>query len=168
MISNKRIMRKSSGFTIVELLIVIVVIGILAAITIVAYNGIQNRGKNASAQSAAVTVAKKLEAFNATTGAYPVFNTIGNITTQLATQNESTLTGSGLTIQPVAASISGTNGTNTVQVLLCGATAPAAGATATGYKVFRWDYTATTPALQTTPDQSGGITTACSTSTSGS
>lgn len=32
-----------SGFTIVELLIVIVVIGILAAITIVAYNGIQDR-----------------------------------------------------------------------------------------------------------------------------
>ena len=31
------------GFTIVELLIVIVVIAILAAITIVAYTGIQNR-----------------------------------------------------------------------------------------------------------------------------
>ncbi len=35
------------GFTIVELLIVIVVIGILAAITIVAYNGIQVRAQNA-------------------------------------------------------------------------------------------------------------------------
>lgn len=34
---------KRTGFTIVELLIVIVVIGILAAITIVAYNGIQAR-----------------------------------------------------------------------------------------------------------------------------
>ena len=34
---------KSRGFTIVELLIVIVVIAILAAITVVAYNGIQNR-----------------------------------------------------------------------------------------------------------------------------
>lgn len=34
-----------TGFTIVELLIVIVVIAILAAITIVAYNGIQNRAK---------------------------------------------------------------------------------------------------------------------------
>lgn len=33
----------ASGFTIVELLIVVVVIAILAAITIVAYNGIQNR-----------------------------------------------------------------------------------------------------------------------------
>lgn len=39
------------GFTIVELLIVIVVIGILAAITIVAYNGVQNRANDAAVQS---------------------------------------------------------------------------------------------------------------------
>ena len=34
------------AFTIVELLVVIVVIGILAAISVVAYNGIQNRAKD--------------------------------------------------------------------------------------------------------------------------
>lgn len=39
--------QKSRGFTIVELLIVIVVIGILAAITIVAYSGIQTRAAGA-------------------------------------------------------------------------------------------------------------------------
>jgi prepilin-type N-terminal cleavage/methylation domain-containing protein len=37
------------GFTIVELLIVIVVIAILAAISIVAYTGIQERGRRSSA-----------------------------------------------------------------------------------------------------------------------
>ncbi len=36
---------KQKGFTIVELLIVIVVIAILATITIVAYNGVQNNSK---------------------------------------------------------------------------------------------------------------------------
>ncbi len=48
------------GFTIVELLIVIVVIAVLAAITIVAYNGIQNRAKAGAAQSAASQAAKKV------------------------------------------------------------------------------------------------------------
>jgi len=46
-----RMINKKSGFTIVELLIVIVVIGILAAITIVAYNGIQQRARVSTAQS---------------------------------------------------------------------------------------------------------------------
>jgi prepilin-type N-terminal cleavage/methylation domain-containing protein len=52
--------KRNSGFTIVELLIVIVVIGILAAITIVAYNGIQNRAKASAATSALTQAAKKI------------------------------------------------------------------------------------------------------------
>lgn len=52
--------QKQKGFTIVELLIVIVVIAILAAVTIVAYTGIQNRAKSSAAQSAAQTVFKKV------------------------------------------------------------------------------------------------------------
>lgn len=62
---------KKSGFTIVELLIVIVVIGILAAITIVAYNGIQNRSKNAKTVSAISTWSKAIKLYNADTGTWP-------------------------------------------------------------------------------------------------
>ena len=60
------------GFTIVELLIVIVVIAILAAITIVAYNGIQARAKNSAAQTTAKTVVRKAELYNTEVGYYPL------------------------------------------------------------------------------------------------
>jgi type IV pilus assembly protein PilA len=63
--------KTSSGFTIVELLIVIVVIGILAAITIVAYNGIQNRAKTSSARSTTSDTVKKAELYNTEVGNYP-------------------------------------------------------------------------------------------------
>jgi prepilin-type N-terminal cleavage/methylation domain-containing protein len=49
------------GFTIVELLIVIVVIAILAAISIVAYNGIQTRAKVSKANSDLVTLEKAMK-----------------------------------------------------------------------------------------------------------
>lgn len=63
--------KTKSGFTIVELLIVIVVIGILAAITIVAYNGIQQRAQNAQRIAAAKDWQKRIIAYTATNGAYP-------------------------------------------------------------------------------------------------
>lgn len=64
---------KHTGFTIVELLIVIVVIAILAAITIVAYTGIQERAKASAMQSEVTGVARKVEAEKAqsSTEAYP-------------------------------------------------------------------------------------------------
>lgn len=53
----------SPGFTIVELLIVIVVVAILAAITIVSYSGIRERAERAAVESALSTAAKKMELF---------------------------------------------------------------------------------------------------------
>jgi prepilin-type N-terminal cleavage/methylation domain-containing protein len=62
---------RQRGFTIVELLIVIVVIAILAAISIAAYNGIQNRANDTAIQNDLATLAKKIELYKANYGTYP-------------------------------------------------------------------------------------------------
>lgn len=63
--SKLKTMKKDRGFTIVELLIVIVVIAILAAIVIVAYNGIQSRANATTAKSNAEATQKIAEAYAA-------------------------------------------------------------------------------------------------------
>ena len=53
--------KTTTGFTIVELLIVIVVTAILATISIVAYNGIQNRAKASITDTDMANLEKKLK-----------------------------------------------------------------------------------------------------------
>lgn len=71
-VENIKKLKAEKGFTIVELLIVIVVIGILAAIVIVAYTGITQQANNNKAKSNASSVQKVAETMNADeTGSYP-------------------------------------------------------------------------------------------------
>lgn len=60
MLLSKYRQTSSPAFTLVELLIVIVVIAILATISIVAYNGIQDRARAAAVSSALTQVAQKI------------------------------------------------------------------------------------------------------------
>lgn len=65
-------MRKRGGFTIVELLIVIVVIGILAAITMIAFGNIQSRARDNARYTDVKSIMKALEIHKATNnGTYP-------------------------------------------------------------------------------------------------
>ena len=63
--------KNTAGFTIVELLIVIVVIAILAAISTVAYAGIQERAMNSNILSASSQAVKALRAYRAAYDRYP-------------------------------------------------------------------------------------------------
>lgn len=65
----------SKGFTIVELLIVIVVIGILAAISIVTYSGIRNRANDTTVQSDLRNTQTNLQLWMTKNNAPPLANT---------------------------------------------------------------------------------------------
>jgi prepilin-type N-terminal cleavage/methylation domain-containing protein len=127
---------KQSGFTIVELLIVIVVIGILAAITIVAYSGITNRANSTKSQTSAANSQKVAEAINADTGSYPstaaAFAT-GSLSTKLPSGITMGSTGFGTPTVLTAA-----NGLTTVTWDCLGAYCTATNA---GGRIGYWNFT---------------------------
>lgn len=159
-------LQSENGFTIVELLIVVVVIAILAAITIVSYNGITNRANTSSAASNVETVQKIAETYNSDGGKYPATKdqfkagyTDTTITTPTAKLPTSiTLSSTTLAASPgnvgstLASSTAGygltqATGTSVVAVYITG-TAGTAGTTtanlasgnSTGGVIISWDY----------------------------
>ncbi len=154
-INNLRLLPHFSGnrgFTIVELLIVIVVIGILAAIVIVAYNGVTNSANATKAKSNAGALQKKAEAYysdvNGGNGLYPACATANGST--CTTGAFSTATGlgaipSGISIG--AANPTATNGTTTLRYTACGASS-ANNNSATGYYIAYWDFSASPAAVK--------------------
>lgn len=66
-------MKNRRGFTIVELMIVIIVIAILASITIVAYTGVQERARNVATQATLRdNFINQIEIFRMDNGRYPI------------------------------------------------------------------------------------------------
>lgn len=64
----------NKGFTIIELLVVIVVIGILAAISIVSYSGISNKARVNANKSTADSIKSAALTIYADTGTFPATN----------------------------------------------------------------------------------------------
>jgi len=133
MLNNIKTLQKDRGFTIVELLIVIVVIGILAAITIVAYGNITTRANTNAAKANATNVAKVAEAYNAdeTNTSYPATHTALN------SYNGLTRVPSGVTVVNTALTNTAANGKTIMYMPRTGNT---------GGCVAYWDSTLTTPA----------------------
>ena len=144
---------KNSGFTIVELLVVIVVIGILAAITIVSYTGVTTRARASAAQQLANNVVKKANTYQ-TEGSTLNWPLTGALAIS-ATNSSSAL--SGVTIKTSAVTSSDNAGTISYQ--LCGTTSSTTVTTApanlaaitnpTGVLVGYWDGGIATPAQVT-------------------
>ena len=65
------IRHRETGFTIVELLVVIIVIAILTAITIASYTSVQNASKESVVQQDLANFGKIMTRYKADTGSYP-------------------------------------------------------------------------------------------------
>jgi type IV pilus assembly protein PilA len=70
---------KEQGFTIVELLIVIVVIGILAALVVTTFTGIQQKARNTERDTDIKAIHGQVEAYYAQNGRYPTLNQMNNV-----------------------------------------------------------------------------------------
>lgn len=143
---KKDSIKHSSGFTIVELLVVIVVIGILAAIVVVAYNGIQQRAAVAALKVDLKNASTRLELDYVADGVYPA-------TTNLANG------GKGLSVSP------GTSYqyTTTAQSYCLSATSPKAGSSAANISSDRGSVEDGVCSGHTVPTGGGVVAVSCAT-----
>jgi prepilin-type N-terminal cleavage/methylation domain-containing protein len=151
------IRRHTKGFTIVELLIVIVVIAVLAAITIAAYNGVQNRSRTSAGAANVNLVIKKAELFNSLYSVYPSYCMLATNTTNSATAAP---TGAGTGVNGCVAGATATsvearmdNVGMLSSIAVDGGTASNGSVvtfrkcTTNGIRVGYWDYSLGTPAI---------------------
>jgi len=77
-------LKRQKGFTLVELLIVIIIIGILATLVIVTFTGIQAKARDSKRQTDINAIQSTVEAFHAQYGFYPTAAELQSATFQAA------------------------------------------------------------------------------------
>lgn len=120
---------KQKGFTIVELLIVIVVIAILAAISIVAYTGVQENARNTQRVANAKSVVDAANAYYSEKGSWPTLAELQGYTTVKISSDVSTKLTAGATTAPSATNKDGVR----YEQVSTGSPAVVTGATVTYY-----------------------------------
>lgn len=128
------------GFTIVEVIVVLVVIAILAAITITSYTAIQNRTRDSNAKNNAQYLQRKLQAYFTLKNTYPA--TPSTATTTLNAEPSSNLKNVVTLGTPTS-----NNGERTIKLELC-----TAGGVA--YRITYWDFI--NDAAASSPQITGG------------
>jgi len=73
------IKKKGGGFSIIELLIVIIIIGILATLVIVTRNGIRQKDRDTERKKDVDAIQIQLEAYFAQNGEYPTLANLNNV-----------------------------------------------------------------------------------------
>ena len=71
LIQRNRQLKNRKGFTLIELIVVIAILGILAAVLVPQLGGFTNKAREAQGLTTAQTISTAIEVFNVENGAYP-------------------------------------------------------------------------------------------------
>lgn len=83
-----RLRKNHGGFTIIELLVVTIIVGILSTLVITTYSGVQAKNRNSNRQAAIDTLQSQLETYYAQYSVYPTLSDVNTASWRKANLKE--------------------------------------------------------------------------------